>query len=624
MTDTLAFDLSLYTIDGLVLLLEWSLKAMLLVLTSAGLALLLHRSTAAARHLIWSLAMVGLLAIPPLSLLLPHWSTPVARLLPSRGPALRVLSSPASEGPGEVRPEKAASQLQPSERSSSAATLPIPWVGGLFLLWIVGALAGLSSWLTSLISLRRLARRASPVTDPGWRTLLESVAQQLHLDRCVTLLTSGGNTMPATFGTLRPVVLLPGDAESWPDERKRLVLLHELTHVKRRDCLTQLLARLGCTVYWFHPAAWYAAWRMRAERELACDQEVLGACDVDACDYAEHLVEIARQFRSSGVVAGAAVALVRPSQLERRLRAILDEEGRSGRSVRGLRLSLCLIFALLILPLAAMRPWRGPEGEAAPPGAGAARSTAGDERVFHWQGRIPAGKRIEVHTVRGHIRAELAAGDQAEIVILQRERRPGQEPIKIELREDGEGILACPQYGARSQVCWPAREEEELARKLQVDFVVRVPAGIRLVGYTYTGDIDAVGLQSVVAAGAIDGNIRISTTQHAHASNVNGDINVSFDSSDWSGDLEFQSVKGNIDLVLPADVSAAIEAQAGKGKISSGFSLSQAGSSWAASRALGQLGGARRTLTVKTVEGNISLRRPGDKTMYEVSRNFAE
>jgi beta-lactamase regulating signal transducer with metallopeptidase domain len=625
MTDTLAFYLSRYSTDGLALLLEWSLKALLLALTAAGLALLLRRSTAAARHWVWSLAMVGLLAIPPLSLLLPAWSTPVARLLPSWEPTPRALSPAASASSGEVvRAEIPVAKLQSPTRSNPAATARSSWAGGLFALWIAGALAGISSWLTSLFRLRLLARSASPVTDPGWRTLLASVAQELHLKRGVSLLTSGGNTMPATFGTWRPVVLLPGDAASWTEERKRLVLLHELSHVKRRDCLTQLLARLGCAVYWFHPAAWYAASRMRDERELACDQEVLGAGDVDACDYAEHLVEIARRLQSLGVGASAAVALARPSQLERRLRAILDGEAQSGRTLHSLRLGLCLSFALLTVPLAAMRPWADPSGQSAPSSAGVTLSTAGSERVFHWQGRIPAGKRIEVHTVRGHIHAELASGDQAEIVVFQRGRRAGQEPIKVELKEDGEGVLACPQYGTGVEGCWPAKEEEEAAKKLQIDFVVRVPAGVRWTGNTYEGDIEAMGLHSVVAAGAIDGHIQISTTEHAHASNVNGDIDVAFGSSSWSGDLEFQSVKGNIDLVLPADLSAAVEAQAGKGKVSASFPLAKAGSSWAVSRGLGQVGEARRTLTVKTVEGNVSLRRPGDKTMYEVPRNYEE
>ena len=90
--------------------------------------------------------------------------------------------------------------------------------------------------------------------------------------------------MPMTWGCLPAVgplpgagarVLLPAEAEEWPEDRRRAVLLHELAHVKRRDCLSQLIAQLACAVHWFNPLIWLAGHRMLVERERACDDLAL-------------------------------------------------------------------------------------------------------------------------------------------------------------------------------------------------------------------------------------------------------------------------------------------------------------------------------------------------------------
>ena len=123
--------------------------------------------------------------------------------------------------------------------------------------------------------MRRLARDAEPISDAVWTDLLRDLAAKLGLMRRILLLRSARAVMPMTWGWIRPVVLLPAEADSWGIDRRRVVLLHELAHVKRLDCLTQAIARAACAVYWFHPLAWVAARRMRVERERACDDVVL-------------------------------------------------------------------------------------------------------------------------------------------------------------------------------------------------------------------------------------------------------------------------------------------------------------------------------------------------------------
>ena len=128
--------------------------------------------------------------------------------------------------------------------------------------------------------------------------------------------------MPMAFGTRQPTIVVPAIADTWAEDRRRAVVLHELAHVARYDCFTQTLAFAACAVYWFHPAAWWAARRLRVERELACDDRVIAAGG-RAREYADHLLEIAYAFGGDRAPA-LAVSMARPRQLEGRMLAALD------------------------------------------------------------------------------------------------------------------------------------------------------------------------------------------------------------------------------------------------------------------------------------------------------------
>ena len=191
-------------------------------------------------------------------------------------------------------------------------------------------------------SVRRLAREATEVHDSEWAGLLSECARSIGVDRPVRLLRSRERSMPMAFGTRRPAILIPAIADTWPDDRTRAVVLHELAHVARYDCLTQTLAFAACAIYWFHPGAWWVARRLRIERELACDDRVIAA-GAQPRDYAGHLLEIAYAFGGHRAPA-LAVSMARPRQLEGRMLAVLDgarnrSRSRAARARRGRRRS---------------------------------------------------------------------------------------------------------------------------------------------------------------------------------------------------------------------------------------------------------------------------------------------
>ncbi len=126
-------------------------------------------------------------------------------------------------------------------------------------------------------------------------------------------------------GVLNPTLLLPADCDQWSASCRRVVVLHELAHLRRRDCLVQLLADCACAMYWFHPLVHGAASRLRHEREQACDDVVLEA-GTSPTKYADHLLDLVRAGLT--VPPTPAVAFGTPSRLNQRIGAILADDRR--------------------------------------------------------------------------------------------------------------------------------------------------------------------------------------------------------------------------------------------------------------------------------------------------------
>jgi len=330
--------------------------------------------------LVWVSALTGVLAIPFLIAFLPSWRLPILpsakvddrqtlQVEPKMAPVMStaVVSSPHEEAPERLTREWNTDQPRIAGITSPVpATLPTPptnaatrsyllsWNLWAIAVWSAGAIVVLVPMLVGQARLEWLNRRSARLDDGSWIDLVEQLRASLALSRRVTLFSGERTSSPMTWGVLRPKILLPAGAEDWPRERLRAVLLHELGHVKRWDCLTQILARIVCAVYWFHPLVWVASSRLRVERERACDDLVL-LSGSSAADYAEHLLEVARTLRSSLGLAAVSVPMARASQIEGRLLAILDRSrNRRGLSRRGAFLLLIAVGALL-LPLSATR-----------------------------------------------------------------------------------------------------------------------------------------------------------------------------------------------------------------------------------------------------------------------------
>ena len=348
-------------------LLDGVLGTTALLAFASAAAWMLRRGPAAARHLLWTLALAGAIVLPAASLVAPKGQLPLLPVGVTGSVATVAVPPDRTAAPPHTAPALPVRAVRESDESDVALISPpalsslpsLPGGRAVVALWAIGMILLLARVMAGVLAVAWLSRRTPPVTDAPWLPLAHALAGEMGLRRGVRYLRSGRATMPVAAGLLRSSVIVPEDADSWPEERLRVVLLHELAHVRRRDCLTHVVAQIACALHWFNPLVWMAARRARTERERACDDLVLAA-GTRSTDYAGQLLEIARSLRGHHFgrsLAAASLGMAHESQLEGRLVAILDPaRPRAGVSARvtfaGVALSLCLIA-----PLAAVQPW---------------------------------------------------------------------------------------------------------------------------------------------------------------------------------------------------------------------------------------------------------------------------
>ncbi|HXM78847.1 MAG TPA: M56 family metallopeptidase [Thermoanaerobaculia bacterium] len=527
MTTTTALDAIRFGLDV-------TLKATILFALALLLAVAIPRLSAAARHLLAILGLAGALALPLTAPLVPSVSVP---LLPS------LVAVPAEAGPEALRPAGVENRMGEESSSPAArraadapevppaagaispfATLssqraatspqrgsgPAAWAPWALLLWAVGAAFSLARLAVGSLRVRAIVRAAVPLADRDWSFAAADLSGRLGLRRRVRLLSSAEVPVAMTAGIRRPVLLLHENARKWPADRRRVVLLHELAHVRRSDWLTFLVAELAAAVYWFHPLVWLARREARWSGERACDDLVLDSGTKPSV-YAAHLLGIVRTF-APGARAGLPVLAMaaRPSQFEGRMRAILNpglhRRGPSRGQVRAAALGL---FGSVLF-LAALQPWapQCAEGAAAAtgsvassefPGGGAARPDSERPPETAFPGRAPGFRRSSTP-------AEEKLSDDARPTDTPEDALPDDSFSKAVTREIEQpktpGFVLASDGNSKSGSGWYSRAMK-LHRDEQYDEAIRafekaIEAGYRedassyniACGYALKGDRD--------------------------------------------------------------------------------------------------------------------------------------
>ncbi len=344
---------------AMALLLETALKTSIVVVMALAAAALSRRQSAAVRHWILACGVLCAASTPVLGALLPSWHMPIdimsgsgwmsssleAPQLP-RAPWSEPRANTSIDGASPrserspLHPRAGAAWLAPSSRAVAAT-------------WIGGAAIALLLLCAGLGRLAWIASHARRLPAGRWTETAAEIAREYRLRSRVQLLQSEHATLLVTCGLIRPAIILPRSAGHWNDDRIRVVLAHELAHIKRYDWAIQIVAESVRAVYWFNPLVWLICRRLRQESEHATDDAVL-TYGLSGSDYAGHLLDLARILTGRNRASWLpAPAIARPSSFERRVRAMLNQSANRAPATRSARVATFAAVSCLTVALAA-------------------------------------------------------------------------------------------------------------------------------------------------------------------------------------------------------------------------------------------------------------------------------
>ncbi len=225
------------------------------------------------------------------------------------------------------------------------------WMAG------VGVVAGV--WVARCVRVRRLLAKGRPA-GTATLALVSEVSRAAGLSRPPTVLMVGEPVSPMVWCGLKPVLVLPAELWSTLDTTsRRVIVAHEIAHLRRRDHrLAWLMGVIG-VLYWWHPLAWWTRRRVRDEAELSCDAWVMRWLPQERRAYAYALVHtqayLSQYTRSAGP--GLGVLSGSASKLARRITMVMTNSTSPRMSVLGAVMALALAGAgAIVTPVWACPP----------------------------------------------------------------------------------------------------------------------------------------------------------------------------------------------------------------------------------------------------------------------------
>lgn len=328
--------------DLLACLAQPALRSLAVACVAALVLAVVSRKRASVRLYVWTAVLYVALAMPILSLFLPrvkvevpasawpvtrHAAAPVSATVQASPASSKLFNTTLHNLPRRAMHRKVSQQPEANSQAPMASdgeapshgsaaspvthAISVNWGAIALGMYLLGFAILVTRLLLGIRASRWLARSAEDICprfflrkgeaeDPHTALALQLLSSQSCLAQLKTpprLKESAALLVPATVGIVRPLILLPSGWQAWSEEELQAVLAHEISHVSRRDALTQLASLLHRAIFWFSPLGWWLHRQLTDLAEQASDEAAL-AGGADRRLYAETLLGFFARLQS--------------------------------------------------------------------------------------------------------------------------------------------------------------------------------------------------------------------------------------------------------------------------------------------------------------------------------------
>ena len=308
--------------------------------------------TVSSQYYMWYIFILALLLpFMPFDTFSPaHLAAKIQAFFSSGTSAAELPSAPQSGGSSIV------SQLGISDFAASVGHTSLSALSlGLSIVWAAGCAVTLLYFAYNMYRIHSIRVSSCEITaenEPDLYEIYRGCTEELNIRRRVSLYASCSISSPVSYGLIRPAIIIPQDMDIvLPEEDIRFIFLHELQHYKHRDALLNYLSCLLQIVYWFNPLIWYGFFRMRQDREFACDHSVIRTAGKEhAIRYGYTLIHYAEKLHRNAFLSPLSSLGGEKAVITQRIKEIANY--RAETSARRLR-SICLLLLITTLVYAA-------------------------------------------------------------------------------------------------------------------------------------------------------------------------------------------------------------------------------------------------------------------------------